>query len=160
MDLHKILVPTDFSPDACAALDLALELSRAKSAKVIAMHVCHVPTYAFFNGGLFAPTRELMDGIILDAMQALQEEKSHRRAQGDTVEIACFEGNPAEVIVRWAASEKADLIVMGTHGRRGLKRLLMGSVAEHVIRTASQPVLIVRAAKEEAAQKSAIANAP
>ena len=157
MNLRKIVVPTDFSPDARCALDLALELSRASGAKVILLHVCHIPTYAFFNGGLFAPTPELVDGIIEDAKQALTLEQVDRRARGDEVEIACLEGDPADLIVRFSATQKADLVVMGTHGRRGVRRLLMGSVAERVVRAAEQPVLTVHARRKE--QEATIAGA-
>ena len=159
MDLHKIVVATDFSADAEAALDLALELTRSSHADVFLVHVCHIPSYAFFNGGLFVPLPSLFTEIVEDAKMALRAEQEKRARSGSALSTVCLEGEPELEIVRWAEQNKADLIVMGTHGRRGLGRLLMGSVAEHVVRRATQPVLTVHAKTKESAQEPTIAGA-
>jgi nucleotide-binding universal stress UspA family protein len=159
MDLHKIVVATDFSPDAEAALDLALELTRSSHADVFLVHVCHMPSYAFFNGGLFVPLPSLFAEIVEDAKKALRTEQEKRARSGSALYTVCLEGEPALEVIRWAEENRADLIVMGTHGRRGLRRLLMGSVAEHVVRRAVQPVLTVHAKNKESAQEPTVAGA-
>ena len=159
MDLHKIVVATDFSPDAAAALDLALELARSSRAEIFLVHVCHMPSYAFFNGGVFVPLPSVFADIVEDAKQALHAEQELRAAQGNPLRTACLEGDPAQRILHFAEEQQADLIVMGTHGRRGVKRLLMGSVAEHVVRRAGQPVLTVHAKARESAHEPTIAGA-
>lgn len=159
MDLHKIVVATDFSPDAAAALDLALQLTRPSNAEIILVHVCHMPSYAFFNGGVFVPLPSVFAEIVEDAKQALAAEQEIRAAGGNVLRTACLEGDPALQILRFAKEQQADLIVMGTHGRRGVKRLFMGSVAEHVVRCATQPVLTVHAHAKESAQEPTLAGA-
>ena len=139
--IEHILVATDFSHDANRALTMAAELARALSARLTIFHVVQMPTYAFFGGGTFVPSPELTAEIMSDARRWLAAAKE--RLSGLKVETVCFDGDPASLIVRWAEEHKPDLIVLGTHGRRGLRRLILGSVAEHVLRSASCPVLTV-----------------
>jgi nucleotide-binding universal stress UspA family protein len=143
--IRKILVATDFSEDAEQALELALDLGRTYGAKVTLLHVCQLPAYAFFTGGLYAPTPELVGDVIRDADAQLRAVAERLAARGLSVEPVRLTGEPAELVPQYADDHEFDLIVMGTHGRRGLKRMVMGSVAEHVVRVAEMPVLTVRA---------------
>ena len=144
--VRPILVATDFSPDAAQALAVALDVARACGSELLVAHVCQMPAYSFANGALYMPTPELVADILRDANRALGAIKE--RISDVAVATVRVEGEPAPEIVRLATEEKADLIVMGTRGRRGLRRLLAGSVAEHVVRAAPCPVLTVRAPAE------------
>ena len=143
---RKILVATDFSPDAAEAVKVAGELARACGSEIVLLHVCQMPAYSFANGAMYIPAPELVADILRDANRGLAEVKG--RIRDVAVETVRVEGEPASEIVRVAAERKADLIVMGTHGRRGLRRFFAGSVAEHVVRAAPCPVMTVHAAPE------------
>ena len=117
-----ILVATDFSDSAEAALGVAAQYARALHASIDLMHV--------------APTA----GI--DATRALKD-VAPKLGRDIPVTFACGTGDPADEILRYAASHSIDVIVVGTHGRTGMSRLLLGSVAERVIRGAACPVLVV-----------------
>lgn len=139
--IEHILVATDFSHDANRALAMAAELARAFSARLTIFHVVQMPTYAFFGGGAFVPSPELTADIMNDAKRWLAAAKE--RLTGLTVDTVCLDGDPTTLIERWAEEHEPDLLVLGTHGRRGLRRLILGSVAEHVLRVAKCPVLTV-----------------
>jgi nucleotide-binding universal stress UspA family protein len=142
MTMRKILVATDFSDGSARALDLALELARADGASVMILHVCQMPAFASPNTvGMYVPTPELVADILADARRALQALKARVEGSGVPVETDFVEGEPAAEIVAYAEKHSFDLIVMGTHGRTGFRRLLLGSVAERVVRTAGRPVL-------------------
>jgi nucleotide-binding universal stress UspA family protein len=145
MSLKKILVATDFSPEASAALDVALELAHASGGAVTLLHIVQMPAYSFANGTLYVPSPELVDDIIGDARRALDSVKQRCLERGSAVETHWAQGDPAAEIVRFADERGFDIIVVGTHGRRGLRRLMLGSVAEQVLRAAAQPVVSVRA---------------
>lgn len=133
-----IMHPTDFSAPAQQALDVARSLARAHGAKLVLVAVPVPPLPAVES---FVPEAEL---------QQLAEEARKQlaaMAAGITdvpVEIRVIAGEPGWALVTAAQECHADLIVMGTHGRTGLRRLLMGSVAEHVLRHAPCPVLTIR----------------
>ncbi len=136
---RRILVPTDGSDGARAAFDHAVTLASQSGAE---LHVVNAvdPT-------LVPP--EVGAGDLVDALQqsgqALVETLRERgEAAGLTVETAVLTGDPPEAIRRYAEDHGVDLVVMGTHGRTGLDRWLLGSVAERVIRTSPAPVLTVR----------------
>ena len=153
--IRKILVATDFSDDAEEALELALDMARAYGATVTLLHVCQLPAYAFFHGGMYAPTPELVGDIVRDADEQLRVVRERLRARGQEIEAVRLSGEPAELVPQFAESHGFDLIVMGTHGRRGLKRMVMGSVAERVVRFARMPVLTVHAQPQPAATGAA-----
>ena len=140
--IRNILVATDFSHDGNRAVTVAGDLARALSAKLTLFHVVQMPSYAFFGGGAFVPSPELTADIINDAKRWLAAAKD--RLGGIAVDTVCLDGDPATLILRWAEEHAPDLIVVGTHGRRGVRRLVMGSVAEHVVRAAPCPVMTVR----------------
>jgi nucleotide-binding universal stress UspA family protein len=139
MKVNSILCPIDFSKTSDAAVVSASKLARRYGAK---LHLVHVYEPVFADG--------YMEGMPmqpppadLDAIRARLE--AIRPAGGETIEChhELIFGFPGGSIVGYAASNDIDLIVMGTHGRSGPSRLLMGSVAEAVMRAASCPVLVV-----------------
>jgi nucleotide-binding universal stress UspA family protein len=118
----EILVATDFSDGATAALRVAIDYGRRLHAR---LHVLHV-----LSRDEYDVTRLLADAVAEAGAEV-------------PVTVASTGGDPAEEIVRYAARHSVDLIVVGTHGRTGVSRLLLGSVAERVVRTTSCPVLTV-----------------
>ena len=119
-DVREILIATDFSEEGDAALELAIEYARRFDAR---LHVFHV-----FSSEEADVTRLLADTAA--------------RARGRViVEVASTGGDPADEILAYAAAHSIDLIVVGTHGRSGLSRVLLGSVAERVLRGSACPVL-------------------
>jgi nucleotide-binding universal stress UspA family protein len=143
----RILVPTDFSEPSDSALEYATTLAADLGAS---LHLLHVFEDPYLTGGAFAA--EMYAPVSPDLREQLFEEaKEHLRerveALGDehvqtTAEV--YAGPTAKAIADYAASENIDLIVIGTHGRGGMAHLLLGSVAERVVRTAPCPVLTVR----------------
>jgi universal stress protein A len=134
--LRTILHPTDFSENSAMALRLACSLARDHGARLVLLHVLPPPLVVFEGGVVPEPSWDYPD----------LHHKFRNLTPGD-VQVATephvVEGDPATEIVRLAKKLPCDMIVMGTHGRRGLCRLLMGSVAESVLRNAPCPVLIV-----------------
>jgi nucleotide-binding universal stress UspA family protein len=147
--IRKILVPTDFSADARRAQDLALELARPLGASVVLLHVYQFPAYLFFDGSTYVPPPKVAAQIASDVDAALAAAKDAASSAGVPVETASVQGSPYEDIARYAQDNMVDLIVMGTHGRRGWRRLVAGSVAEHVVRSAHIPVLTVPSPKRD-----------
>jgi nucleotide-binding universal stress UspA family protein len=141
--IRKLLVPTDFSPPSEAALGYAVGLARDLGATITILHVYQLPNYVFPDGTVLLARAETTAQIAERTDAALERS---RRSVGEAVAVATqtAEGPPAEEIVRAAEAGGYDLIVMGTHGRTGLPHLLLGSVAERVVRTATRPVLTIR----------------
>lgn len=145
--LNRILVPTDFSETADAALAYAKELATTLGASLHLVHVFTDP-YAIAAG---AP--DVYAAVPAGARErALEEVRERLLERLDANEEVQFRGTRGVVrgliaphIVEYARNQDIDMIIMGTHGRRGVAHLLLGSVAEHVVRTASCPVLTVRA---------------
>ena len=138
MNMQKILFPTDFSHAGDAALQFATSLARDTGATLLIVHVEEPP--AAYGGG------ELYYGVPEPAHDELRR-MLHEVVPPDPAvpcEHRLVTGDPASAIVNLAEMEGADLIVMGTHGRTGLSRLLMGSVAELVVRRSKCPVLTYR----------------
>ncbi len=137
----KILHPTDFSDCATQAQALAVELAGKLDAEIVLLQVL-VETPLYGEGVLSVPHVQ----TIYDAQRKWAEESLETRA-GDLRQGGLQVGVPFEEIVKVAEEERADMIVMGTHGRSGLNRVLLGSVAERVIRLAPCPVLTARQTK-------------
>lgn len=138
MKANTILVPVDFSPGSEAALDWATVLARDTGATLVITHVETVPLTTGGGEYIYAipepPTQELAERL----------EKVVPKDPSVPVVRRLLAGDPASAILRLAESEEVDMIVMGTHGRRGITRLLMGSVAEEVVRKAPCAVLTVK----------------
>jgi nucleotide-binding universal stress UspA family protein len=136
--LQCILHPTDFSERSQFAFQLACELARDHRARLVLLHVLELPLDVY-NDGMLLP---VSPGTEERARQGLLNMRPTQ--PGLKVERHLARGNPTEEILRLAQQCKCDLIVMGTHGRSGLGRLLLGSVAELVLRKAACPVLTVK----------------
>lgn len=162
----SILVPVDFSPHAAEALRYATDLAARYASSIVVLHVIprETSTYAV-SQRLGHPHLPFMDFLSPQEapevpQQAAEEVIVNLREQAYTalqkflpppiaahpVELRVLVGQPGERILETAAHEKVALIVLGTHGRTGLQRVLMGSVAERVVRLAPCPVLTVKAA--------------
>jgi nucleotide-binding universal stress UspA family protein len=148
--LH-LMVPTDFSAESTEAARRAIELARDLDASVTLLHVYQFPVEVLPDGStlLFRPSEveEMIDGFErqLEGLRALVDD-------GETlITTRLEEGTPAVRILEIADEETVDLIVMGTHGRTGVRRLLLGSVAETVVRRARCPVMTVDTRTAEAA---------
>jgi universal stress protein A len=137
-----ILVPIDFSAHAERALDYACELASKVGATVRLVHAVAAPPV----GLQVALSEEILENLVTEHREALDKLVGARRGSvtASFGEVTVEVGDPRDTIIRTTEAVKADLIVMGTHGRRGLSRVLMGSVAEDVIRHAPCPVLVVR----------------
>ena len=149
VELTRILVPMDFSDESSRAAEYALALAARLGASVELLHVVEDPitsgawgaeAYIVNIPGLIAQLEE-------EAKRRLASVKAGYDAGGVPIETRVITGSPARAIVAIAEGEHCGLIVMGTHGRTGLSHMLMGSVAERVVRTAPCPVLTVRAEK-------------
>jgi nucleotide-binding universal stress UspA family protein len=141
LSIKTVLHPTDLSEQSKHAFRLACDIAEDYRARLIVLHVWPPPPVAV-PGELLAvhqPTAEYCSPEIKRALYRL------RPADPSVlVEHRLEEGDPATVILQSAESSKADLIVVGTHGRTGLNRILMGSVAEEIVRHATCPVISVK----------------
>ncbi len=140
MMVNSILIPTDFSEPSDAALQYATEMARAVGAR---LYLLHVPGKTGENLEMNFPVGR----FETSARQRLDTLLSPSDIERLRPEYAVRIGTPAEEIVRYADARDIDLIIMGTHGRSGVAHLLLGSVAEQVVRVAPCPVLLVRQRK-------------
>ena len=143
MTAQHILVPIDFSPYADQALDYAIELAQKLQAHLTFLHVIHLTPMAMGEVGASGLVPYLEE-IETDAQQRMQGILDRVNQEGLEGETAIVQGVPFQIIVDMAGNKNVDLIVMGTHGRTGLTHILMGSVAERVVRLAPCPVLVTR----------------
>jgi nucleotide-binding universal stress UspA family protein len=143
MPLPKtILVPTDFGEPSEAALDYAIDFARLAGAQIVLLHAYEMPIIGMPDGALVA-TPEIASRMAEGAQVGLDRQLSSRAASGVTIRGMVKQGSPYVIINEAVAEVGADLIVLGTHGRTGLPRLLLGSVAEKIVRTATVPVLTI-----------------
>jgi nucleotide-binding universal stress UspA family protein len=140
---RNILVPTDFSQHAERALDFAVELAAKLDARVHLLNVVGLPVMGAEVG--FVVTASMIDSILRDNQEALDKLVAARTGKAAFGPTLLKTGDARNVIDATAKEVGADLIIMGTHGRRGVSRMLLGSVAESVVRTSPCPVLLVRA---------------
>lgn len=142
----NILVPSDFSLQAEHALEYACTLASKLDATIHLVSVIGVPALGVPELGA-AMTASVMDSMIDDNQSALDKLADQCRARGKVGQVLLRTGDARDVINQTATEVGADLIVMGTHGRRGLSRALLGSVAEYIVRTSKVPVLTVPSGK-------------
>jgi nucleotide-binding universal stress UspA family protein len=146
---QRILVPVDGSPTSLRGLEEAIKLAKEQRAALKLLHV--VEEYPAVQGGLYgagAYAGDLLNTLRSEGERIIAEASALADRQGIKTEAAVMESlssRSSEIIVQNAKAWRADLIVMGTHGRRGVSHLVLGSDAEIVVRTASVPVLLVRA---------------
>jgi universal stress protein A len=138
----KILCPVDFSPGSENAVAKARELARALNAELELVHAYQLPVLALPDSSITVSPTYVAE-LTNRAQQELDRHASAIKQEGIAVNTRLVEGNPAEAIVERAKETDAGMIVMGTHGRSGFRRFLLGSTAERVVRTATVPVLTV-----------------
>ena len=137
-----ILVPTDLSEGADQALAYACELARALGAEIHLLNVIGIPALGVPELGV-ALTGAMIDQLVVDNQTAL-DEIARTRCTAPLGQVLIKAGDARDMITQTARELGIDLIVMGTHGRRGISRALLGSVTEAVVRSAPCPVLTVR----------------
>jgi nucleotide-binding universal stress UspA family protein len=149
---QRMLVAVDGSETSEVALDHALQLAREQRAQVRVVHVVETLKYLTVSsaGGYPFDPAPLIEALRDEAREILARAAAKARDAGVVAEVEMLEdlqapGRVAAIVVQEAARCNADLVVLGTHGRRGFDRLLLGSVAEALIRIAQTPVLLVRA---------------
>jgi nucleotide-binding universal stress UspA family protein len=143
IDVERILVPVDFSDQAQAVLEWAAHLAEEHGSRLLLLHVYHLPVEFQQLEGAYLPA-DFWANVKSEAEQQLGARAEELRSRGLEVEALVREGYPATVIIEEAAAQRADLIVIGTHGHTGLKHLLLGSIAERVVQKAPCPVLTVK----------------
>jgi nucleotide-binding universal stress UspA family protein len=156
---QRILVAVDFSDCAWGICERALTLARALRADVVLAHVVTLP------GGVPRSARVRRDGGERSAVDVLRDAARQRlvgyealfRDARVPVRSVLLEGPPADALLAGVEETGADLVVMGTHGRTGAARTLLGSVAEKVVRRSPQPVLTVRTLRTERCQATSCA---
>lgn len=153
--ISKILIPVDGSEYASKAAEYAIGITRKIKAKVVVLHVLHLPSYAFAYPAVEGATPVTLPVSL--PVSIFEEEKKNAEKlvsriremaekAGVDVETAIIERQPSvpDAIIEFAKQSACDLIVMGTKGRTGIKRFLLGSVTESVVHHAHCPVLVVR----------------
>ena len=144
---YRIVVPTDFSECAEEAWSLAQRVAAASGAELVLVHV--LVEAPLFNEGPFTmdSARKVYEAARTWGQESLDAWMSQAQAKGLTARVALRTGVPYREIVDLVTDERADLVVIGTHGRGGIDRALLGSVADRVVRLAPCPVLTVRASR-------------
>jgi nucleotide-binding universal stress UspA family protein len=140
---EKILVASDFSDTARIAADWAADLARALGSKLFVAHVFDMPVVGVPDAAFIvdAKTAAL---LCEQAQRGLDAEVARLRALGAEVEGLLRQGDVRDMIPKAAETANAGLVVVGSHGRRGLSRALLGSVAESLVRGSKVPVVVVR----------------
>jgi nucleotide-binding universal stress UspA family protein len=139
-----ILVPTDGSDASTAALDHALSLASQYDARLHALYVVDRQSYGLVEEGKSRVLDNLRENLRGEGTAAVAAVEEAAETAGVETRTSVVEGDIHRQIIDYATDEDVDLIVMGTHGRRGLDRLLIGSVTERVVRSSPVPVLTVR----------------
>ncbi|MEO5356469.1 MAG: universal stress protein [Nitrospirae bacterium YQR-1] len=148
MEIRKILVPTDFMEGASWAADYASDLAKRYGASIYVFHVIYDVAGAV---GWYLPQLsydEFYKDIEENAQKELQLIYEQQLKDVESVSRHIARGNPADEILKFADTNSIDLIVMGTHGRKGIDRMIFGSTAEKVVRNAKCPVLTTRIQSE------------
>lgn len=138
----KIVVGVDGSENAYRALDSALSLAEKFSSEVYVLFVVHIPASAYSYDAF--GSLEVFNRLEQEGRQVLAKCEEVARGRGMTVHTELSSGDPAQRIIEFASACGAELIIVGSRGMGRLERLLMGSVAERVVRFAKSPVLIVK----------------
>ena len=154
--IRHILVPHDFSDTAERALAYGVALAEKFGARLTVLHAYEVPAYAYPDA--FIASFDFSSEIERAAASSLEDIKARMIHANANVVLSLRRGVPWVEITSAASETKADLIVMGTHGRRGIARALLGSVAEKVVRTAPCPVLTVHLPDSEPPKAAASPN--
>lgn len=143
MNIRTILVPVDFSEFSQRAFTWALALAEKWEARVIVLHVVSIPAYPPMITGTYFNPVEFETALQKDGEERIQEFVSQAANTTVTIETRVVLGLPFSDICQLAEQNHVDVIVMGSHGRTGIGHILLGSVAERVVRHALCPVLVV-----------------
>lgn len=141
VSFKKIMVATDGSICSRLAANNGIELARLSGGTVYAIYV--VSTDYFSSMAVDMDWERMREALRKEGNQAVNYIKGVGELEGVVVEPVLLEGHPANELVRYAEEEKMDIIVMGTLGKTGLDRLLLGSVAENVVRNSKVPVMVI-----------------
>ena len=155
---QKILVPVDGSPTSARGLQEAIKLAKLTGAKLRLLHVVDQISFASGMEAASMMTGEMLQLLREGGEQLLKKAQARVEKAGvrvDTVLCDSFAGRVCDLVIEQATAWRADLIVLGTHGRRGFSRLMMGSDAEMIVRLATMPVLLVRGKEAAAAEAKA-----
>ncbi|MDR2050572.1 MAG: universal stress protein [Deltaproteobacteria bacterium] len=141
--IKKILVAVDLSPQSSSVADYAVVMAKALDASILAVYIA--PSLGHYVG-FHVPTSSIENfvGEVVNGAEKSMEEFVKEKFPGVLAEGRVISGYAAEEIIRQAKEYNADMIIMGTHGRVGLDRILFGSVAEKVVKSSNIPVLTVR----------------
>jgi nucleotide-binding universal stress UspA family protein len=142
---RRILCPVDFDPNAIVVIGMARQVAEQTGAKVILFHVVPVPIQVVGQPIALEPFTAAETSAKMRLEKLAGE---HLGGTAVSYETFVTSGDPASEIVRAVREQNADLVVMATHGRTGLSHLILGSVAERVVRESPRPVLTVRALRE------------
>ncbi len=143
---RNIVVATDGSENSQRAISYGVEIAKLSGATVHALYV--VDTTSFSSIPMDAGWEVMYETLRKEGEKAISEVKKHGEVSGVEVREVLLEGHPSNEIIDFAENNNADLIVVGTLGKTGLDRFLMGSVAEKVVRGSKVPVLVVRSEKQ------------
>lgn len=146
---NRILIPTDGSKAGRPAVEMALGLAETHGATLYALFIVDQPASVSGAGEGFSGLDNLLDALEEEGQKATAAIREQAADRGIETEAAVRRGNPHEDILTYANDHEIDLIVMGTHGRTGVKRALLGSVTENVVRHAEIPVLTVHRDPDE-----------
>jgi len=155
---QRILVPVDGSSTSQRGLEEAIRLAKLTQGQLRLLHVIDDTSFALAMDAYSGYAGDWLNVLRNNGRRILDEAKATSRAAGveaDTILCDSFTGSVHELVNAEAGKWPADLIVLGTHGRRGVGRVVMGSSAEHILRYAQVPVLLVRAQAVESKAESA-----
>ena len=144
MQFRHILAPTDFSEYSKKAIASALELAKTFGARLTILHVVELPPYPIEGFVPSSVSSSFIEDLERQATQDLAQVVPEAETSGVAVTRVIVVGTPYQKILDTAEAEQVDLIVMATAGRTGFSHLVMGSIAERVVRTATCPVLTIR----------------
>lgn len=141
----EILVPTDGSRAADRAVEHAIDLAKQYDARLHALYVVDANAYSTLEAG----TDVVISALEEEGEEAVSDVADRAEEEGIETATEVITGTVHRSIIEYADDNDVDLIVMGTHGRRGIDRYLLGSVTEKVVRTADMPVMTIRMEEEE-----------
>ena len=150
----RILVPVDGSSTSNRGLDQAVRLARDGGATLFLLHVVDEHVIVQYSEAMATITDEYLEALRESGQKILARAQATADRQGiscKTVLVENIMGSVADIIVEQAKKQRADVIVMGTHGRRGVRRIVLGSDAEGVVRNSPVPVLLVRTGTKRSA---------
>ncbi len=154
---QRILVPVDGSSTSGRGLAEAIRLAKLTGGRLQLVHVIDELSFALSMDAYAGYAGDWLDEVRAKAKALLQEGRAQAAAQGVSADVLLcdsFKGSVHDQVIAQAVASQADLIVIGTHGRRGLGRWVMGSSAEHILRMSPVPVLLIRAPEAQAKAES------